>query len=93
MSRLFQLIKFHATLETGNLPTIEICQQNLKQLFWPCRSLELSVKELSGKNYSLVIKNLAELIEPSKSHWKIKTGKRKLYKIWFVENLKTQNLP
>ena len=30
--------------------------------------------ELEGKNYSLVIKNLAEEIDPSKSHFKVKTG-------------------
>jgi len=37
------------------------------------RSLEFKVMELEGKNYSLVIKNLAEEIDPSKSHFKVKT--------------------
>uniref|UniRef100_A0A0P5A3G8 Calcyclin-binding protein n=1 Tax=Daphnia magna TaxID=35525 RepID=A0A0P5A3G8_9CRUS len=37
------------------------------------RSLDLLVKELNGKNYSLVIKNLAEVIDASKSHWKVKS--------------------
>lgn len=41
-----------------------------------CRSLDLLVKELNGKNYSLVIKNLAEVIDASKSHWKVKSGKK-----------------
>merc|ERR1711911_245040 len=38
------------------------------------RSVELSVKELLGRNYSLPIKNLLETIDPSKSHWKVKPG-------------------
>ena len=38
------------------------------------RSIELNVKELDGKNYSLLIKNLAETIDLAKSHWKVKTG-------------------
>jgi len=37
------------------------------------RSVELTVNELDGKNYSLLIKNLAEMIDPAKSHWKVKT--------------------
>lgn len=43
-------------------------------LFPLFRSMELSVKELEGKNYTLVIKNLSEMIDPAKSHWKVKTG-------------------
>jgi len=41
------------------------------------RSIELNVKELDGKNYSLLIKNLAETIDVAKSHWKVKTGMSK----------------
>lgn len=38
------------------------------------RSVELTVKSLEGKNYNLVIKNLADTIYPTKSHWKVKNG-------------------
>jgi len=38
------------------------------------RSIEFKAKEMDGKNYSLIIKNLAEEIDPAKSYMKIKTG-------------------
>jgi len=37
------------------------------------RSIEFKAKEMDGKNYSLIIKNLAEEIDPAKSYMKIKT--------------------
>jgi len=38
------------------------------------RSFELQAKELDNRNYTLTIKNLLEMIDPAKSHWKVKTG-------------------
>lgn len=41
---------------------------------WTNKSLELEVKSLENKDYSLTIKNLLRNIDPAKSSWKVKTG-------------------
>ena len=76
VSRLLQLKKLLALLAPGIKTAAEIVETRFLNCHFSYRSLDLSVKELNGKNYSLVIKNLAEVIDAEKSHWKVKTGEK-----------------
>ena len=76
VSKLLQLKKLLALLAPGIKTAAEIVETRFLNCHFSYRSLDLSVKELNGKNYSLVIKNLAEVIDAEKSHWKVKTGEK-----------------
>lgn len=67
-----KFVKFYVTLQNVQ----QIPAENVKCIF-TTKSLELYVKDLEKKDYSLRIKNLLDAIDPEKSNWKIKTGKNK----------------
>lgn len=63
-----KFVKIFVTLKNvQSLPAENVCTQ------FTDRSMELIVRGLENRNYTLPIKNLLEKIDTEKSHWKVKT--------------------
>lgn len=63
-----RFVKIFITLKNvQSLPAENVCTQ------FTDRSMEVVVRGLENRNYTLSIKNLLEKIDVEKSHWKIKT--------------------